>query len=189
MSVRKPAIFLDRDGVINENRSDYVKSWDQYSFLPNVFDALVQLATSDYLIIVISNQSPIGRGIVQKEVIEEINTKMIAEIQRRGGRIDAIYYCPHAPEENCYCRKPKPGLFSMATEKYGIDMAKSFFVGDTVSDVEAAFNAGCKPIMVLTGLGEDNRADLIERGYEGEVPVMSDLGEAARFILGSGHKK
>ena len=110
---------------------------------------------------------------------------MIAEIQRRGGRIDAIYYCPHSPEDNCKCRKPEPGLFFLAAQNLDIDMAKSFFVGDTVSDVEAAINAGCKPIMVLTGLGEEQKPMLSENAYDTKVAVVNDLEAAVRFIMGS----
>lgn len=185
--IMKPAIFLDRDGVINENRSDYVKSWDEYQFLPNVFTPLKRLAQSDYLIVVISNQSPIGRGIVPQAVIEEINACMKAEIERHGGRIDAIYYCPHTPDDECDCRKPQPGMFLRAAKELGIDLSNSFFIGDAVSDVEAAFNAGCKPIYVLTGLGAAQLSTFQQRGYDAKVPVVKDLAEAVELVLGKGY--
>ncbi|MBC8503619.1 MAG: HAD-IIIA family hydrolase [Chloroflexi bacterium] len=111
MSNKKPAIFLDRDGVINHNRPDYVKTWDEFVFLPNVFVPFRRIAKSKYLVVIISNQSPIGHGIVQKAVVDEINMLMSAEIERHKGRVDAIYYCPHAPEDHCDCRKPEPGMF------------------------------------------------------------------------------
>jgi len=178
-----PAVFLDRDGVINENRSDYVKSWDEYVFLPNVFEPLKRIAESEYLVVIISNQSPIGRGLVQQVVIEDINARMKAEIQQRGGRVDAVYYCPHSPDENCDCRKPKPGMFQQAADQLKIDLANSFFIGDAVSDVEAAFNVGCKPVFVLTGLGRRQLAVLRQCGYDNRVPIVDNLAAAVKLIL------
>ena len=180
----KPAIFLDRDGVINENRSDYVKTWDEYVFLPNVFSPLRSLAQTDYAIVVISNQSPIGRGLVQQKTIEIINARMQAEIERQGGRVDAVYYCPHAPSENCNCRKPAPGMLLKAAQELEIDLACSYLVGDAVSDVEAAFAAGCQPIYVLTGLGEEQLPLFQQRGYDGVVPIVRDLSEVVQLITG-----
>ena len=177
-----PAIFLDRDGVINHNRSDYVKTWEEYSFLPGVFPALNRLAHSNYLIVIVSNQSPIGRGLVQQETIENINARMKAEIERQGGRVDAIYYCPHAPGDNCNCRKPRPGMFLQAAQELGIDLASSLFIGDALSDVKAAFNAGCNPIMVLTGRGKEQHHLLREHGHDKTVPVVDDLAAAVRLI-------
>jgi len=184
VSKLKPAIFLDRDGVINQNRADYVKTWDEYVFLPNVFSPLCSLAQTDYAIVVISNQSPIGRGLVQQETIEAINARMQSEIERHGGRIDAVYYCPHKPSENCNCRKPAPGMLLQAAKDLGLDLANSYFVGDAVSDVEAAFAAGCQPIYVLTGLGQDQLPILRKRGYDGRVPIVRDLVEAVQLLSG-----
>ncbi|MBM3145941.1 MAG: D-glycero-beta-D-manno-heptose 1,7-bisphosphate 7-phosphatase [Chloroflexi bacterium] len=175
-----PAIFLDRDGVINYNRHDYIKSWDEYVFLPGVVAALKRVARSKYWIVVISNQSSIGRGLMTKEAVEEINALMRAEIERQGGRIDAIFYCPHTPEDHCDCRKPQPGMFFQAASELGIDLANSFFIGDAVSDIQAAFNAGCKPVMVLTGLGETQ----LQNHQLGEtIPVVEDLTAALDLIL------
>lgn len=181
MSNKTPAIFLDRDGVINQNRPDYVKSWDEFVFLPGIFEPLKRAANSKYLIVVISNQSPIGRGIVRKEVVDEVNRLMSAEIERHQGRVDAIYYCPHAPEDHCNCRKPEPGMFFQAAKELDIDLTGSFFIGDAVSDVQAALNAGCRPIMVLTGRGEEQ----LQRNqhFEECFPVVKDLATALDFIL------
>lgn len=179
----KPAIFLDRDGVINRNRPDYVKSWAEYIFLPDVFSSLRRIAKSKYLIVVVSNQSPIGRGIVQKEAVDEINMLMQAEIERQGGRIDAIYYCPHVPDDNCDCRKPGPGMLFQAARELGIDLAKSFLIGDAVSDIQAAFNAGCKPIMVLSGRGEEQLLQFHAQHLDDIVPVVQDLATALDLIL------
>ena len=158
-----PAIFLDRDGVINHNRSDYVKTWEEYIFLPNVFEPLKRLAQSEYSIVIIRNQSPIGRGLVQRETVEAINQRMKAEIESRGGRIDGVYYCPHRPDEVCECRKPRPGLLLRAAQELDLDLSCSYFIGDAVSDVEAALAAGCTPLFVQTGLGSDQIARLAEK--------------------------
>jgi len=179
----KPAIFIDRDGVINENRADYVKTWQEFEFLPDVFEPFTRLAKSEFLIIIISNQSPIGRGLVEQAVIDDIFVRMKAEIHSKGGRIDAIFYCPHAPEEKCNCRKPKPGLFLRAAEKLGIDLSRSFFIGDAISDMEAALNVGCQPVFVLTGRGSEQLAVVIQRGYENKVHVVENLASAVNEIV------
>lgn len=180
----KPAIFIDRDGVINENRADYVKTWQEFEFFPDVFEPLARLAKSEFLIIIISNQSPIGRGLVDQAVIDDIFVRMKAEIHAKGGRIDAIYYCPHTPQDKCDCRKPQPGLFLGAAEKFEIDLSSSFFIGDAVSDVEAAFNAGFQPVFVLTGRGSEQLAVLRQRGYYNRVQIMENLAGAVSAILG-----
>ena len=178
----RPAVFLDRDGVINENRSDYVKSWQEFVFLPNVFEPLRYLAQSSYIVVVVTNQSAIGRGLVSAAIVEEIHCRMQTEIQHNGGRIDAIYYCPHHPNEGCSCRKPKPGLLLRAAQDLNIDLERSYFVGDAVSDVEAAMNAGCRPVFVLTGRGKEQLSLLYQNGYK-NVPVFPGLREAVLFIL------
>lgn len=182
MSKLRSAIFLDRDGVINQNRADYVKSWSEYNFLPGVFSALNHLARSNYLIIVISNQSPISRGLMRKKRVEDINARMQFEIEQQGGRVDAIYYCPHKPSDKCNCRKPAPGMLLQAADELEIDLASSYFVGDAVSDIEAAFAAGCQPVYVLTGLGQEQLPVLRKRGYDGKVSIVRDLAEAVHLI-------
>ena len=177
-----PAIFLDRDGVINHNRSDYVKTWEEYIFLPNVFEPLKRLAQSEYTIVIISNQSPIGRGLVQRETVEAINQRMKAEIESRGGRVDGVYYCPHHPDEECDCRKPRPGLLLRAARELNLDLSRSYFIGDAVSDVEAALAADCTPLYVQTGLGNDQLAYLKEKGFE-HIKTFPDLQGAVDFIL------
>lgn len=177
----RPAVFLDRDGVINENRADYVKSWDEFVFLPSSLDALRSLAAACDTIVVVSNQAAIGRGLVARETVEDIHRRMGEAIRGRGGAIDAIYYCPHHPDEGCACRKPRPGMLRQAAAEHGIDLARSYFIGDTVGDVEAAIAAGCAPILVLTGLGGEQGAAMRQRGYE-HVPVVRDLAEAVALV-------
>ncbi|MDI7275161.1 MAG: D-glycero-beta-D-manno-heptose 1,7-bisphosphate 7-phosphatase [Anaerolineae bacterium] len=172
------AVFLDRDGVINENREDYVKSWDEFSFLPGALEALRRLAASPLLIVVVTNQAAIGRGLVSADMVHEVNRRMIEEIEATGGRVDALYLCPHNRDESCECRKPKPGLLIQAAQEMGIDLGQSYCVGDKLSDLEAGRAVGCGGVLVLTGVGRDQ--DLANAaGYR----VVSDLAEAVETIL------
>jgi len=129
---------LDRDGVIIENRTDYVKSWEEVHFLPGAFEALRRLSRSDYVLVLVTNQSAVGRGIVTLDKTMEINERVVAEIKTKGGRVDASYICPHHPDEGCDCRKPAPGMLLRAAEELKLDLARSYAVGDAVSDIQAA---------------------------------------------------
>jgi D-glycero-D-manno-heptose 1,7-bisphosphate phosphatase len=147
------AIFIDRDGVINELVDRYVTSWRQFRFLPNSLKALKKLANSDYKIIIITNQSAVGRGLLQQETVQDIHSRMLAKIQAQGGRIDGIFMCAHKPEDYCGCRKPKIGLLKLAASSFNIDLKNSWFVGDNTMDIKTGRNAGCRTILVKTGYG------------------------------------
>jgi D-glycero-D-manno-heptose 1,7-bisphosphate phosphatase len=176
------AVFLDRDGVINENRDDYVKCWDEVHFLPGVFAALARLARAPFRIVLVTNQSPIGRGILTRQEVEAINRRLVAEVSVHGGRVDGVYTCPHHPDEGCDCRKPRPGLLLQAARDLDLDLSRSYLVGDAASDVEAALAAGCSPIFVLTGRGQGQQS-LLDRQRHARVPVVQGLEEAIDFIL------
>ena len=178
----RAAVFLDRDGVINENRLDYVKSRAEFVFLPGVMEPLRRLAQTDLAIVVITNQSAIGRGLVSPEEAEAINRFMVEEIERLGGRVDGVFCCPHRPDEGCECRKPRPGLLFRAAEELGLDLERSFLVGDALSDVEAARAAGCQPLLVLTGRGRE-QLPLLARHRHDDCPVVPDLAGAVDYIL------
>ena len=141
-------VFLDRDGVINVNRDDYVKSWSEFEFLPGAKDAIKMLNETNYWVIIVTNQSPIGRGIFDHNTLEEIHNKMLQELSDAGAHIDAIYYCPHSPDDECGCRKPKPGLLIRAAEELNIDLTNSWLIGDSEGDIEAGKAAGCKTFKV-----------------------------------------
>ena len=179
---RRPAVFLDRDGVLNQNRADYVRTWQQVEFLPGVFQAMQRLAASPFVIVVVTNQSAVGRGLMTAEGLAVINGGIVQQVQQAGGRIDAVYACPHRPDEGCPCRKPRPGMLLQAAQDLGIDLARSFLVGDAISDLEAATAAGCRPLMVLTGRGRKQAAGLATSGL-GDAPVLADLGEAEDWVL------
>jgi D-glycero-D-manno-heptose 1,7-bisphosphate phosphatase len=178
------AVFLDRDGVINENRADYVKSWEEFVFLPNVFEPLRQLSQNGLLTIVVTNQSAINRGLVSREMVETIHRRMCEVVSRNGGRVDAVLTCPHRPDENCACRKPRPHLFLQAAERFDLDLSRSYLIGDALCDIAAGLAVGCCPILVLTGLGRQESVRLKAHGYYG-YHVATDLSEAVQWILGN----
>lgn len=155
------AIFLDRDGVICENRSDHVKSWQEFRFIPGVRTSLAALSRLDLPIIVVTNQAVINRGLVSASVVDEIHRCMVAEVAAYGGRIDRIIYCPHQPEEACKCRKPEPGMLRQVAQEMNIDLSRSYMVGDAITDLLAAERAGCQSFLVLTG-----------RGFQQLVPAL-----------------
>jgi D-glycero-D-manno-heptose 1,7-bisphosphate phosphatase len=175
------AIFIDRDGVINANRPDYVKSWAEFEFLPGSREALVGLSGLGWPVVVISNQSAIGRGLVSAETVAEINARMVAEIEQAGGRVDGVYICPHHPDEGCVCRKPRPGLLMDAALELGLDLGCSYLVGDAESDILAALAVGVQPVLVLSGRGRVQLPRLA--GWEGMFQVVEDLTEAVEWIM------
>lgn len=152
----RPALFLDRDGVLIENRPGYVRSLDDVVFIPGVAEALAQFqrARPDWRTVVISNQAGIGHGVIPRGAVEAIHAHLRAHLQAAGARLDAIYVCPHRPDENCACRKPKPGLILQAAAEWQIDLPASILIGDSATDVQAARAAGVTPLFVQSGLPE-----------------------------------
>jgi histidinol-phosphate phosphatase family protein len=145
--LRGPAIFIDRDGVINCRRpGDYVLHWSQFLFVPGIQAALRQLATLGLPMIVISNQAAVGKGLLDASVLQEITAQMHQTLLGDGVSFAAAYYCPHRADENCDCRKPKPGMLHRSAEDLNIDLGRSIFVGDSMTDMQAGQEAGCQPI-------------------------------------------
>lgn len=176
------AIFLDRDGVINVNRPDHVKSWSEFQFLPGVLEALALLNSAGLPVFVITNQAVINRGLVKPKDIDDINSRMKSEVERHGGRIEAVLCCPHAPEEDCYCRKPRPGLLMAAARNFCLDLRRCLVVGDALTDVQAAQAVGCEAIMVLTGRGVEQHRMALRSAHNG-YRLARDLREAVSIIL------
>ncbi|MCB0170392.1 MAG: D-glycero-beta-D-manno-heptose 1,7-bisphosphate 7-phosphatase [Anaerolineae bacterium] len=175
------AIFLDRDGVICENRSDYVKSWREFKFLPGAKQSLAALRYLGLPIIVVTNQSAIGRGLVRAGDVEDIHQRMVAEIQAYGGQITRVYCCPHHPEEGCDCRKPQPGMLLQAAQELDIDLNGSYMVGDAMSDLQAGHQAGCHSILVLTGRGLPQLAPALA-SMNKPFTINKNLMQAAGYI-------
>lgn len=174
-------IFLDRDGVINENRSDYVKSWSEFSFLPGSREAIAKLTKAGHRIVVCTNQAGVARGTISLETVEEIHRQMVAEIAEVGGVIEKVYYCPHSKDENCSCRKPRPGLLLRARDELGLDMSDAVFIGDSISDVRAALAAEIHAILVLTGLGMEQFREHYHE-VEGPFRISLNLKHAVEII-------
>lgn len=178
----RKAIFLDRDGVICENRDDYVKLWKEFIWIPGVRKAISLLKDSSYLTIVVTNQSAVGRGIISHEVVEEIHNEMLCQITQAGGKIDKIYCCPHKPTDGCNCRKPKPGLVLQASRDLNINLTDSYLVGDNVTDMRMGQRVGCTTIMVKTGKGATELTNLSQNEI-GSDHIVPNLLEAVKLIL------
>lgn len=147
-AAKGPAIFIDRDGVINCRRpDDYVLDWSQFIFTPGIRDALKQIASLGLPLIVISNQAAVGKGLLDRAGLQEITAQMHRALAADGTFLAAAYYCTHRPDENCACRKPKPELLQRATGDFNIDLSRSIFIGDSDTDVQAARAAGCVPVL------------------------------------------
>lgn len=161
------ALFLDRDGVIIANRSDYVRTWSDVSIYPQSLSSLQRIHSSQYKIFIITNQSVVGRGIISHAEAEKINLQLINEIESSGGRIDGVYMCPHTPEDNCPCRKPRPGMILQAAAEFSVDLGHSILIGDAISDIIAGQTAGVgKNVLVKTGRG----AAQIELPIASQIP-------------------
>jgi len=180
--LRGKAVFLDRDGVICENRDDYVKSWKEFVWLPRAKEALSRLKSYGYIAIVITNQSAIGRGIVSRETVDKIHQRMEREIAQTGGKIEKVYYCPHKPEDGCSCRKPEPGLLLKAAGDLKLDLRTSYLVGDAITDIEMGHKVGSRTIMVKTGKGLSELADKNRWKVRSDY-IVQDLSEAVDLIL------
>ena len=142
------ACFLDRDGVINVDEG-YVGTIERFHFIPGIFEALQKLQQRGFKLIIVTNQSGIARGYYSHEEYERLTRYMLEEFAKRGIEITAVYHCPHHPDENCDCRKPKPGMIVRAAREHNIDLASSWLVGDTMKDIEAAQRAGIKNMVLL----------------------------------------
>ena len=176
-------VFLDRDGVINKDSPEFVKSRDEFEFLPGSLAALSRLSNAGFETIIVTNQSAINRGITTLAALQEIHRVLRETAQQRGGNIKDIFFCPHKPEEGCECRKPKPGMIRQACERYVIDLNTAVMVGDSTKDIECGHNGGCSAtVLVRTGNGVDTEKELINR----KIPVdhvADNLSAAVDWIL------
>jgi len=144
-------IILDRDGTINEDRDDYVKSPDEWVPLPGALEAIARLNQAGWHTVIATNQSGLGRGTFDMAMLNAMHTKMNQMLAKQGGRIDAVFFCPHAPEDACSCRKPLPGLFEQIGERFGVSLRDVPVVGDSLRDLQAGVAVGCRPHLVRTG--------------------------------------
>jgi D-glycero-D-manno-heptose 1,7-bisphosphate phosphatase len=169
---KQPALFLDRDGVFIENRADYVCSWEDVEFFPQALAALARIREIPHKIIVVTNQSAVGRGIISMETAVTLHEQILAVVREGNGRIDASYLCPAQPGTNDPCRKPRPGMLIQAAEEHNLDLSQSYMIGDALTDIQAGQAAGVKQsILLLTGRGTAQAA----------LPLANELPSFATF--------
>jgi D-glycero-D-manno-heptose 1,7-bisphosphate phosphatase len=175
-------IFIDRDGVINENRADYVKSWDEFHFLPGSREAIAALTKAGHRIIVCTNQAGVAQGLISLETMEDIHRRMLAAVEEVGGLIDKVYACTHSKTADCDCRKPRPGMLLRASRELDLDMSDAVFIGDSITDVQAGSAAGVRTMLVLTGLGTEHYQQHVQE-IDHSCSVALNLKHAVDIIL------
>lgn len=176
----KPAILLDRDGTLIEERH-YLSDPSRIAIFPGAIEALSQLSRAGYALVIVTNQSGIGRGLFTEDQLEIVHRHLEELLAAGGVRLDGIYHCPHAPDQACDCRKPLPGLVRSACADLDLDPARSWVIGDKPADVALAMNTGARPILVLTGYGESSKH--APEVAASSAHIADDLPSAARFIL------
>lgn len=181
MIMNNRAVFFDRDGVINKEIG-YLDSPDKVEIIPGVSEAIKLLNENDFIVIIITNQSGIARGYFTENTLIEINNYIKSELEKQQAKIDAIYFCPHHPDDNCQCRKPKIGLIKKAEIEMGIDLARSYLIGDKITDIETGVNAKLKSILLLTGYGKQEKEKLKDSGIEVDY-IAKDPLSAIEWIL------
>jgi D-glycero-D-manno-heptose 1,7-bisphosphate phosphatase len=172
-------VMVDRDGVINEDSDGYIKSVAEWRPIAGSLEAIGALTRGGYQVAVVTNQSGVGRGLFDEATLAAIHRHMLAAVRAAGGELAGIYYCPHTPDADCDCRKPRPGLFRNLERELGLSVRGAPYIGDKVSDVEAAEAAGARPILVRTGRGVAAEVAAAARG----VAVFDNLSAAARHLL------
>ncbi len=178
-------VILDRDGTINHEREDYIKSADEWVPLPGALDAIARLNHAGWHVVVATNQSGIGRGLFDMVALNAMHAKMNQMLARLGGRVDAVFFCPHTPEDHCSCRKPQPGLFQMIGQRFGHELQGVPMVGDLPRDVLAAQSVGCEPHLVRTGQAATmSEAELtVLRRRVPDHTIHPDLSAFADFLI------
>lgn len=175
-------IILDRDGVINFDSDHFIKSPAEWKPIPGSLEAIARLTQAGYRVVVASNQSGIDRGLFDMDTLNAIHDKMHRAVRAAGGRIDAIFYCPHSADSNCNCRKPKPGMFERIAACFNVDLANAYAIGDSLRDLQAAATSGAKPVLVLSGKGKGTQK---EGGIPPGTLVFDDLAAVVEHILNS----
>ena len=177
-------VILDRDGTINRASDEFVKSPDEWHPLPGSLEAISRLNHAGFHVVLATNQSGLGRGLFDMAALNAVHSHMVKMVAAAGGRIDAIFYCPHAPDEGCTCRKPAPGLLHQIQERYGIDLHGVPYVGDSLRDMQAAHAAGCAPHLVLTGRHPDVQGQALPATFPAQTQVHANLSAFVDHLLG-----
>ena len=173
-------IILDRDGVINHDSDQFIKSPDEWKPLPGSLEAIARLCQAGYRVVVATNQSGVARGLFDMPTLNAIHEKMHKACAQAGGRIDAVFFCPHAADDDCACRKPKSGMIEEIANRYSVDLNNVFSVGDSLRDLEASARLGAQPVLVLTGKGQKTQA---KGGLPEGTLVYPDLAAVAATLI------
>ncbi|WP_300712050.1 D-glycero-beta-D-manno-heptose 1,7-bisphosphate 7-phosphatase [Limnohabitans sp.] len=184
MNTHLKLVILDRDGTINRASDEFVKSPDEWHPLPGSLEAISRLNHAGFHVVLATNQSGLGRGLFDMAALNAVHSHMVKMVAAAGGRIDAIFYCPHAPDEGCTCRKPAPGLLHQIQERYGIDLHGVPYVGDSLRDMQAAHAAGCAPHLVLTGRHPDVQGQALPATFPAQTQVHANLSAFVDHLLG-----
>jgi D-glycero-D-manno-heptose 1,7-bisphosphate phosphatase len=176
-------VILDRDGTINEDSDEYIKSEAEWKPLPGALEAIARLNHAGWHVVVASNQSGLGRGLFDVAALNAMHAKMHKVLAAVGGRVEAIFYCPHGPDQACNCRKPRPGLFEQIGERYGISLKGVPTVGDSARDIIAGAAVGCEPHLVLTGKGEKLRGQPLPDNFPAGTRVHENLLAFADYLV------
>lgn len=171
-------IILDQTGVINQSRETFIKTPEEWIPILGSLEAIARLTQAGYRVVIVTNQSGIGRGLLDMATYNAINDKMYKAVNHAGGRIDAIFFCPHTSADQCACRKPATGMFDEITQRYGVNLKNVAAVGDSLKDLQAADAAGAIPLLVLTGNGQKTRAD-------NELPANTQIFENLAAVAGA----
>ena len=176
-------VILDRDGTLNQDSAEFIKTPEEWLPLPGALEAIARLNHEGWHVVIASNQSGLGRGLFDVSMLNAIHAKMHKMLAAVGARVDAVFYCPHAPDEGCHCRKPEPGLFEQIGERYGLDLHGVPTVGDTARDVLAGVRVGCELHLVLTGKGATYRGRRLPHNFPKTTQVHEDLAAFADFLI------
>jgi len=177
--MRRKFVLLDRDGVINVDSDEYIKSPQEWRPIPGSLEAISLLNNNGFKVVVVSNQSGVARGLFDLATLKQIHVKMQHSASESGAGIEAVYFCPHGPDDDCSCRKPKPGLLKQFAQEYDVELDNIPFIGASLTDVQAARAIAARPMLVKTGKGIKTISD----NPELDVPVFKNLYDAAKFIV------
>ncbi len=184
--MKNKVVILDRDGVINEDSDDFIKSADEWVPVEGSLEAISRLKKAGYIVAVATNQSGLARNLFDQDALNAMHDKMNGLLAQRGASVDSLVFCPHGPNDNCSCRKPKPGMLLQICKQFDIKPDETLFVGDTLTDVQAARMAGCRPVLVKTGKG---LRTLDKHGPLDGVKVYESLSHFVRDFLKDNNAK
>ena len=184
-----PLVILDRDGVVNQDSDDYIRTLEDWIPIPGSIAAIAALHRAGYTVAIATNQSGLDRGYFDLDTLEAIHAKLCQVVAEAGGEVAGIFYCPHLPDSGCQCRKPATGLIEAIERELGMNAKGAHFIGDSLKDLQAAQAAGCQPVLVKTGKGEGTLSTIRSTspgiGRPADIPVFTDLAEASQAILNS----